>query len=63
MPHQPNPWIADVDSCTRNEPTNLMEVDDNQDRNWERIAVKIDSGAVDTVMPPTVAQYFPLEET
>ena len=30
---------------------------------WERVALKIDSGAVDTVMPPTVAQYFPLEET
>ena len=25
--------------------------------------MKIDSGAVDTVMPPKVARYFPLEET
>ena len=25
--------------------------------------MKIDSGAIDTVMPPTVAKYFPLETT
>ena len=25
--------------------------------------MKIDSGAVDTVMPPSMAKYFPLEET
>ena len=31
--------------------------------NWERIALKIDSGAIDTVMPPTLARYFPLEST
>ena len=30
---------------------------------WERIAVKIDSGAVDTVMPPHVATHFNLEHT
>ena len=31
--------------------------------NWERIPVKIDSGAIDTVMPPTVAQYFNTVQT
>ena len=30
---------------------------------WERIPVKLDSGAVDTVMPPDVGQYFNLIET
>ena len=30
---------------------------------WERIPVKIDSGAIDTVMPPTVAGYFKIQET
>ena len=32
-------------------------------QDWERIALKIDSGAIDTVMPPTVARHFPLEAT
>ena len=39
-----------------------MEVSSTE-QDWERIALKIDSGAVDTVMPPTIAQHFPLEET
>ena len=30
---------------------------------WERIPVKIDSGAIDTVMPPTVAKYFNVVQT
>ena len=30
---------------------------------WERIPVKIDSGAVDTVMPPHVALHFEVKET
>ena len=30
---------------------------------WERIPVKIDSGAIDTVMPPSVGNYFGLAET
>ena len=38
-----------------------MEVESSTE-DWERVALKIDSGAIDTVMPPTVAQYFPLEE-
>ena len=28
------------------------------DGQWERIAVKIDSGAIDTVMPPAVGKHF-----
>ena len=30
---------------------------------WERISVKIDSGAIDTVMPPSVAKYFDTVQT
>ena len=59
---QANPWIADVDCCTRNSPANLMEVNCTV-QDWERITLKIDSGAIDTVMPPTMAKHFPLEET
>ena len=36
VPQQNNPWIADVDSCIRNDPANLMEVNcANQDQDWE----------------------------
>ena len=59
---QANPWIADVDSCIRNDRKSVMEVA-NTEQDWERITLKIDSGAVDTVMPPTVGKHFPLEET
>ena len=55
------PWIANVDCCIRNNPVSLMEVACST-HDWERVALKIDSGAVDTVMPPTVAQYFPLKK-
>ena len=57
-----NPWIAGVDSCVWNDPVNLIEMS-RTTQGWERIAMKIDSGAVDTVMPPTVARHFPTEET
>ena len=30
---------------------------------WERIPIKIDSGAIDAVMPPTVAKYFDTVQT
>ena len=62
VPPSANPWIADVDCCTRNNRASVMEVA-SIEQGWERIALKIDSGAVDTVMPPTIAQHFPLEET
>merc|ERR1712219_106988 len=51
-----------------NEDAKVMSVDFNRppeirvvaqvDGKWERIPVKIDSGAIDTVMPPSVAKYF-----
>ena len=51
----------------------LYSVDRNIDNNvsavmtvqgqWERIAMKIDSGAIDTVMPPNVASHFSTTET
>ena len=33
------------------------------DGEWESIPVKIDSGAIDTVMPPSVAKYFNTVQT
>ena len=30
---------------------------------WERIPIKIDSGAIDTVIPKEVGTYFPIRET
>ena len=30
---------------------------------WERIPIKIDSGAIDTVMPTNVANHFKIQET
>ena len=33
------------------------------DGDWERISIKVDSGAVDTVMPPSVGCHFGLTET
>ena len=30
---------------------------------WERIPIKIDSGAIDTVIPKNVGTYFPIRET
>ena len=62
VPARASPWIADVDSCIRNDQKSVMEVA-NTEQDWERITLKIDSGAVDTVMPPTVGKHFPLEET
>ena len=59
---QANPWIADVDSCIRNDQKSVMEIASTE-QDWERITLKIDSGAVDTVMPPTIGKHFPLEET
>ena len=56
-----------------NASTDIMSVDVNRpqeigavthtDGKWERIPVKIDSGAIDTVMPPTVAKYFNTVQT
>ena len=45
VPPQANPWIADVDCCTRNNRASVMEVSSTE-QDWERIALKIDSGAV-----------------
>ena len=35
----------------------------NFKREWEVIKVTVDSGAVDTVTPPSTAKYFPILET
>ena len=49
-------------SVDRNTNKNLSEITTVQGQ-WERIAVKIDSGAVDSVMPPNVASQFETVET
>ena len=56
-----------------NKGTGIMSVDVNHPQEigavthvegrWERISVKTDSGAIDTVMPPTVAKYFNTVQT
>ena len=62
-----------LSSIPASECQTLNEVDRNTPRDisavvqvegeWERIPIKIDSGAVDTVMPPSVANHFNLVET
>ena len=47
---------------TRNSDRQINEITDQSGR-WERLPIKIDSGAIDTVIPPSVATYFPLQET
>ena len=59
--HDMRPSVGYVGSATD---TPINAVQDHVDTGvWERIPLKIDSGAVDTVMPPGVAQYFPLTST
>ena len=41
----------------------VLNVVDTSHGQWERIPMKIDSGAVATVMPPSVAQHFRISET
>ena len=60
-------------SSTTTDCSMIYSVDRNIDNNvgavmtvqgqWERIAMKIDSGAIDTVMPPNVASHFMTIET
>ena len=56
------PHELSVNSVDRNHETTINDVSAH-DEHWERIAVKIDSGAIDAVMPPHVAQYYPIVET
>ena len=49
-------------SVDRNIDKNVSEIMTVQGQ-WERIAIKIDSGAVDSVMPPHVASQFETIET
>ena len=41
----------------------LDEVSGGNQEGWERITLKIDSGAIDTVIPPSVAKAFPTKST
>ena len=40
----------------------IANIDQSQG-NWEKITVKVDSGAIDSCMPPEVGQAFPLQPT
>ena len=51
--------MAEVDRNVPREISSVVQVEGE----WERIPIKIDSGAVDTVMPPGVANHFDLVET
>ena len=54
--------FAVLASVDRNVAPQISEVDNIED-GWERIPIKIDSGAIDTVMPPGVARHFATKET
>ena len=52
----------DIDSISLEEERQIGEVN-NYKGEWEVIKVTVDSGAVDTVTPPSCAKYFPILET
>ena len=54
-----NEGILSVDFNKQQEIGSVAHVDGE----WERIPVKIVSGAIDTVMPPSVARYFNTVQT
>ena len=47
--------------CLVKEGGNLDQVSDDQ--GWEKITFKVDSGAIDTCIPPSVGKAFKLEES
>ena len=57
--------LQEVERCIfsveANDETTVDQV--NIQGEWERIPLKIDSGAVDTVIPPSVAETVPTEQT
>ena len=59
-------WVPvgcrDIDFLSRDDDKHINSLEASQGC-WERIAIKIDSGAVDTVMPPDTARFFPVKET
>ena len=52
----------DIDSISLEEERQIGGVNNYQVQ-WEVIKVTVDSGAVDTVTPPSTAKYFPILET
>ena len=64
MPMQcvPESHAITIDNVDRTVAHNIDNVD-SVASNCERMAVKIDSGAIDTVMPRSVAQQCPIVET
>ena len=73
-PREPGRWMPTGSRWTKvRKEAGVMSVDVNRPQEiaavthvegkWERIPVKIDSGAIDTVMPPTMARYFDTVQT
>ena len=72
VPVTPGPkWIKKRGSSAANQTIASVEKNSTQnigavskvDRGWERVSVKVDSGAVDTVMPLRVATHIEVRET
>ena len=73
-PREPGRWMSTGNRWRKVEKeAGVMSVDVNRPQEigavthvegkWERIPIKIDSGAIDTVMPPTTAKYFNTVQT
>ena len=56
------PHVSDIDYVERDGNDAIDTLDESKGK-WERIPIKVDSGAVDTAMPPGVATLFPLIAT
>ena len=53
-----------TNSITREEDRGIGGINNNNLKGeWEVIKVTVDSGAIDTVTPPTSGRYFPIQET
>jgi hypothetical protein len=57
-----NRWARDIGSISLEEERQIGGIN-NLKGEWEVIKVTVDSGAVDTVTPPSTAKYFPILET
>ena len=53
-----------LNSLTKSGPEKSVDhVDVQQEGEWEKIVLKVDSGAIDTCIPPHVGQHFRLSES
>ena len=54
--------IEEISRATDNSQSEIGAVSSFEGE-WERIPIKIDSGAIDTVMPPSVGKHFAVKQT